>query len=140
MRREYAARERLERDGIPGIAHDPQGRDHVLDDVVLDQRAAARQPAGNPGSDEASLEVLAELVPSVQNGVVAPRQAGRRAVGKDVVEQPRGLFLLVAEGECADFVRRLLIGAELLFEQLWIVRQHPPGGLEDLARAAAILV
>ena len=140
MRREHAARERLERDGIAGIAHDPQRGHHVLDDVVLDQRAATRQPAGNPRSDETSLEVLAELVPSVQNRVVAPLQAGRRAVGEDVVEQPRGLFLLVAEGECAHVVRRLLIGAELLFEQLWIVRQDPPGGLEDLARAAAILV
>src|SRR5881409_1257135 len=88
MRREHAARERLERDGVARIAHDSQGGDHVLDDVVLDQRAAARQPAGNPRSDEASLEVLAELVPSVQNRVVAPLQAGRRAVGNDVVEQP----------------------------------------------------
>src|SRR3989449_6055322 len=42
-------------------------RSHVLDDVVLDQRAAARQPAGNPRADEASLEVLADLVRSEEH-------------------------------------------------------------------------
>src|SRR5207249_5102192 len=75
VRREHAPRERLERHGVAGIAHDPQGGDHVLDDVVLDQRAAARQPAGNPRPDEPSLEVLADLVPAVEHRVVAPSQA-----------------------------------------------------------------
>src|SRR2546429_8024993 len=58
MRGEHAARERLERDRVVGIAHDAQPGDHVLDAVVLDQRAAARQPAGNPRSQQSSLEVL----------------------------------------------------------------------------------
>src|SRR2546428_507794 len=80
MRRKHAARERLERDGVAGIAHDSQGGDHVLDDVVLDQRAATRQPTGNPRADEASLEVLADFVLAIENRVVAPSQAGRRAV------------------------------------------------------------
>src|SRR5437762_5106259 len=140
MRREHAARERLERDGVAGIAHDSQGGDHVLDDVVLDQRAATRQPAGNPRADEASLEVLADLVAAVQNRIVAPSQAGRRAVGKDILEQPRGFFFFISECERAHLVRRLLLRAELLLEQLGILRQHPPRGLEDLARAAAVLV
>src|SRR6266705_6893349 len=118
MRREHAARERLERDGVAGIAHDSQGGDHVLDDVVLDQRAAARQPAGNPRADEASLEVLADLVPAVQNRIVAPSQAGHRAVGEDVLEQPRGFLFLISEAERAYLVRRLLLRAELLCEQL----------------------
>src|SRR2546422_5863364 len=73
MRRKHAARERLERDGVAGIAHDSQGGDHVLDDVVLDQRAATRQPTGNPRADEASLEVLADFVLAIENRVVAPR-------------------------------------------------------------------
>src|SRR2546422_3823659 len=67
MRREHAARERLKRDGVAGIAHDSQGGDHVLDDVVLDQRAATRQPAGNPRADETSLEVLADFVAAVRS-------------------------------------------------------------------------
>src|SRR6184192_1053722 len=140
MRREHAARERLERDGVAGIAHDSQGGDHVLDDVVLDQRAATRQPAGNPRADEASLEVLADLVAAVQNRIVPPSQAGRCAVGKDILEQPRGFFFFISECERAHLVRRLLLRAELLLEQLGILRQHPPRGLEDLARAAAVLV
>src|SRR2546430_13818839 len=90
MRREHAARERLERDGVAGIAHDSQGGDHVLDDVVLDQRAATRQPAGNPRADETSLEVLADFVAAVQNRVGAPSQAGRRAGGKRSEERRGG--------------------------------------------------
>src|SRR2546422_9217343 len=140
MRREHAARERLERDGVAGIAHDSQGRDAVLDDVVRDQRAAARQTTGNPRAHEASLEVLADFVLAIENRVVAPSQAGRRAVSKHVVDQPRGLFFFVSEGEGCHFERRLLLRAELLLEQLGILRQHPPRGLEDLARAAAVLV
>src|SRR5256884_1912684 len=89
MRREHAARERLERDGVAGIAHDSQGGDHVLDDVVLDQRAATRQPAGNPRADETSLEVLADFVAAGADREFAPYQAGRPAVGKHVVDQPR---------------------------------------------------
>src|SRR6266699_3290735 len=88
-----SGRGRLERDGVAGITHDSQGGDYVLDDVVLDQRAAARQPTGNPRADEVSLEVLADFVAAVQNRVVAPSQAGHRAVGEDVLEQPRGILL-----------------------------------------------
>src|SRR5437868_10702174 len=99
MRGEHAARERLERDRVIWIAHDAQPGDHVLDDVVLDQRAAARQPAGNPRSQQSSLEVLAELVPAVENCVVPPSRAGPRTVALQVLDEPGGFFLLVAECE-----------------------------------------
>src|SRR3989442_12701957 len=97
--RSHAPGERLERDGVAGIAHDSQCGDHVLDDVVLDQRAAARQPAGNSRSDEASLAVFADLVPAVANRVVAPSQAGPRAGGQNFLAQPPGSLLLVSERE-----------------------------------------
>src|SRR5438270_5224660 len=116
MRGEHAARERLERDRVVGIAHDAQPGDHVLDDVVLDQRAAARQPAGNPRSQQSSLEVLAELVPAVEDRVRAPSQTGRRAVAAEVLEQPGGFFRFVAECEGAYLVWRFLFGAKLLLE------------------------
>jgi hypothetical protein len=86
VRRKHAPRERLERDGVVGIAHDPQRRDHVLDVVVLDQRAAARQPAGDPLPQQPPLEILADPVLAVEDRVVAPSQAGGGAIGPYVVE------------------------------------------------------
>ena len=62
------------------------------------------------------------------------------AVVGDVLQQPGRLFLLVAKRERSDLVRRVLLRAELFFEQLGIVRQHAPRRLEDLARAATVLV
>jgi len=79
-------------------------------------------------------------VPAVEHRVVAPSQTGGRAVAPEVVEQPGSFFCFVTERECPDLVGRFPVGAELLLEQLGVVREHAPRGLEDLARAAAVLV
>ena len=49
--RQDAAGECLERDRIRRKANDPQRSDDVLDDVILHERPAAREPAGNPGAE-----------------------------------------------------------------------------------------
>src|SRR5438045_2314455 len=46
----------------------------------------------------------------------------------------------VTERECPDLVGRFPVGAELLLEQLGVVREYAARGLENLARAAAVLV
>src|SRR5438132_12785983 len=61
MRREHAARERLERDGVAGIAHDSQGGDHVLEDDVIKYVIAALGIVRDPG-DPVALEAFARCV------------------------------------------------------------------------------
>ncbi len=84
--------------------------------------------------------MLAQLVLAIQDRVIAPRQARRRAVVAQIVEQPRGLFVLVATAVRYHLVRRFPICRQLLLEQLRILRQDAPRRLEDLPRAAAIFV
>ena len=73
---------------------------------------------------------------AIQDCVVAPTLA----VCHDILEEPGGFFLLVMEGVRGDLMRRLLVGGELLLEELRILRQHAARHLEDLAGAATVLV
>ena len=138
--REDASGKGVHRRRVVGIPHDAERRDHVADDLVLDQRAAAREAARDAGAQQPAFDVLAQTVFAVQDRVVAPRQAGAGAVRAHVVEQPRRLFVLVAKRVRHHPVGRLLVGRQLLLEDLRILRQHAAGGLEDLTRAAPILV
>ncbi len=140
MLRQHRPRESLERHRVVGIPHHAQRRDHVTDHIVLDERPAARQPAGNRGAQQAPLEVFPDLVLAVQDRVVAPAELRGGAVGDDVLEQPCGLRVLVPERHRAHLVLGLPVGRELLLEQARVVGQDAPRGLEDLVRRAAILV
>ena len=77
---------------------------------------------------------------AIQDRVVAPAESLAAAVGDEILEQPRGFLFLVVKRVGAHFVRRFLVGGQLLLEQLRVLRQHATRGLEDLPRAAAILV
>ena len=95
--RQDAARERLERDGVRRKANDSQRGDDVSDDVIFHERAAAREPAGNSGAEQPPFEILAHAMLSIQDC--------RVALGAEVVDQPRRLFMLIAERVGGDFVR-----------------------------------
>src|SRR5205814_6871862 len=65
--REDASSKGVHRRRIVGIPHDAERRDHVTDDLVLDQRAAAREAARDTGAEQPAFDVLAQTVLAVQD-------------------------------------------------------------------------
>jgi hypothetical protein len=62
------------------------------------------------------------------------------SVTQYVGNEPAGLRLIVFEAVCQDFKHRLQLRVYLLLEKHGIAGDEPPGGLENLDRAATVLV
>ena len=141
--RQQRREELVDEDVVLRRAHHAQRRDHVRDDGIVGQRAAQREPAGNAGVEERRLEHVSDLVRAVEQRDVAPvvadarRDRARMSSTSHAHSSSSSSNISTSTGKRGHALR-------LRFDRLdhgrRVERDEPPRQLEDVARAAVVLL
>ena len=128
-------------DDVVRAGDDAERGDHVAHYGILSQRSLVGQAARDPCGEKSGFRVVSDIVLSIQEGVLPPRQSMLGPIPPNVPDDPRDLGILGRKRQRRHFEIRcaLRLGVPPVCEDRSVDRDEPAREVHHLSRTAPVL-